>query len=377
MLSINSIQQSIFMLILAGILSSVLTNCAGPSVEDGSSEENIAIMVEDTSDRFPDELISTGPLSSQYSGQRIVSSGMIEIPPSDLLTVHSRIAGQIKQIKFLPGDYVRRGAMIASLYQAQLIEKQRQLLETAARLSGVQKELVRQQTLAEGQATARAELDRAISEERLLRATLAGLKAELQHIGIDLIALEEKGDFQTEIGIYAEVGGYVQAVHVNRGSSVTPEDKIMDIANRDHLHLELSVPGHAQSMIAIGQSVEFTLTSGSGGGTAEITKINPMVDPELGTLGVHCHLEEGNRKILKPGLFVEASIQVEGLMEKGLPRSAVLRESDQYFGFIVEGEKYRKVELVNARVGEDYVFFDGPQSPEWVLDGAYYLNAGE
>ena len=50
-----------------------------------------------------------------------------------------------------------------------------------------------------------------------------------------------QGSIVSQANIYSPIDGYVTQIYINTGSYVSPSDKIMEIINTDHIHLELKV----------------------------------------------------------------------------------------------------------------------------------------
>jgi cobalt-zinc-cadmium efflux system membrane fusion protein len=321
------------------------------------------------------DAVKTGPLQERNISHEIACTGTVEVPPTDLISVHTRIAGQVSGLRYLPGDYVKQGTQLLRITNPELIHKQRILLETKAQLAEAQRTLDRQNTLDAGEATTAAALDAARSQVELLNATYAGLKQELQAYGINLNQLESEGTFQSSVGVYAAGSGYVHAVTTNQGQMVSPTDELLQLAGTEHLHLELSVPSREVATVRKGQQVQFILPFNDTRGVATIEKINPMVDMETATLNVHCHFEGKLPEGLVPGLFLNATILTGERTLTGLPLSGVIKEGEQYFGYRVVGGEMVKTLLREVRVLGDFVAFEAEEAGgEWVTAGAYYLE---
>lgn len=337
-------------------------------------DEPAKAAAETTEAAATNEAITTGPLARRTVSNSIACTGTIEIPPSDRLSVHSRTAGQVSGLRLIPGDYVRKGALLCRISNPELIPLQRQLLETSASLTTARQALERQKILSAGDATTAAALQDSEGRVALLTATYKGLKTELQQYGIGVDALEKEGTFQSTVGVYAQAAGFIHEVTVNEGRMVSPSDQLMEIAGTDHLHLELMVPSQQIGRLQKGQTVNYTLPFEAKAGTARIEKINPMVDDASSSLQVHCHFEGTDREKLLPGLFVNATILTGSQEVYGLPLDAVVKEGQTYFAFQMRNGKYEKTALRDAEVVEDFVTFSNPSDGEWVTGGAYYLG---
>jgi cobalt-zinc-cadmium efflux system membrane fusion protein len=318
--------------------------------------------------------VTTGPVERRAVSKFIPCTGIIEIPPSDRISVHSRTSGQVSDLRFIPGDYVSKGTILCRISNPELIPLQRQLLETRASLATARQTLERQRILSAGEATTAAALQDSEGRVALLTATYNGLKSELQQYGIGVDALEKDGTFQSSVGIYAQAAGYVHEITVNEGRRVSPNDQLMEIAGTEHLHLELKVPSQQIGRLQKGQTVNYTLPFEAKKGSATIEKINPMVDDASATLQVHCHFNDKDREKLLPGLFVNATILTGTQEVYGLPLDAVVKEGQTYFGFQVRDGGHEKIALRDAEVNDNFITFSNSPDGDWVTGGAYYLG---
>jgi cobalt-zinc-cadmium efflux system membrane fusion protein len=345
-----------------------LTSCSAPE-----STEAVALPVANSPDL---SRITTGPVQTKLVSQDIVCTGEIAVPPTDLISVHSRFSGQVSDLKYLPGDYVRKGAQLLRISNPEIIDKQRKLLEYRAQLATAHQALERQQTLAAGEATTAEQLSISEGAVALLSASYAGLKKELEVYGINVTALEEEGNFQSSVGVYAAGSGFVHAVTTNRGQMISPTDELLQLASTDHLHLELSVPSRSVAGLREGQTVTFTTPFNGMTGTAKVEKINPMVDANTATLNVHCHFETKLTEGLVPGLFLNAIIHAGEQELRGLPLSGTTREGEQYYGYRQVAGEWQKTLLPKAVLLDDFVTFDpgNDAKVQWVTGGAYYLE---
>ena len=360
-----------FLSLLLG-LSSCVTSVEHVDEQPPLEERDFTFNVETIVRENP--AVKVGPIQSIVVEQKIKCTGRIEIPPSDMVSVHSKNKGTVEQINFLPGDYVKKGALLLTIQDPGLVVKQRVLLETKAELELAEKVLERQKILKNEDATSQKAFDEKLAAKALLDARYHGLKSELDLLGIDVPSLENEKKFQSKLFLYAPTSGNVHEVLVNRGQMIEPHDKLMDIANNNHVHLELQVLAKDVPSLEKGQKVEFTLPNNLRNYNAEIIKINPMIDDATGTLKVHCHLEKGLEKQMKAGMFVNAAIAVEAQNLEGLPLEAVVKEGENYFAYVVEQGELIKTGLERVKPHGDFITFSPLENKEMVIAGAYYLE---
>lgn len=372
-INITMKQLYIYMIFIFGMLS---CNSNNNLSQPDKSQEVIDLSKEPTVEEIlaGNPAIKMGELLTKEVKQSIRCTGIIDIPPGEHISIHSRTEGFVEQIRYIPGDYVNKGALLFTISNPSLIEKQRRLLETKVELDMAEKDLNRKKALMEQNATSQKNFDLALGERDLFRATYLGLKSELQMLGINITSLEEEQRFQSTIQIYAPQSGHIHDVPINKGQRIGPEDKLMSLANDDHMHLELGVLPKDVSLLAINQKVTFTLPDGQKTYTAEITKINPMIDEVNGTLNVHCHIDREPNDMIKAGLFANAEIEVGSRIVTGLPMEAIVKEGEDYFIYVREGDLLHKHLLEHPVVVMNDFVQIAPLGQEVVVAGAYYVQ---
>jgi len=299
---------------------------------------------------------------------------MLEIPPTDLVSIHSQMEGTISYLTYLPGDFVSKGSLLFRISEPGLISKQRIFLETWEKFKLAEKEYARKELLSRSGAIHEKEFQEAESRKNEWNASYSGYEKELQMLGIDTKKLKADLEFQPSIPIFSPISGYVREVKVNRGQLISPKDKLMEIVNDDHIHLELQVLSRDIPLIRKGQQVKFMLPNNDKTLKAEIIKLNPTLDDDSGTLRIHCHIEEEDCRSILPGMFVNAIILVDDREVTGLPAEAVIKEGNELFAYKKSGDQLLKQLLINPERTDDFVIFEGNPQDSFVVKGAYYLE---
>lgn len=359
------------------LLIAILLITACQNTEEGSTTEAESEMVSSLNVQdllASNSKVNIGPLEKRTIQSPVNCSGRIEIPPNEFISVHAKTDGFIEAIDYLPGDFVKKGSRLFSVSNPELIEKQRLFSETKAELDQVDREYERQRTLNEAQASSLKQFEEVGSRRQLLHARYEGLKSELQLIGVNVNSLIDSQNYQSRIGIYARESGYVHEVMVNKGQMVHPEDVLMEMADDDHIHLELQVLSKDASMIAIDQKVNFRIPQDPMVYHAKVVKVNHMLDARTGSLKVHCHISEEHSTHIKVGMNVQAQIETAPTELVGLPLYAVVKEGENYYGYVVQNGMLEKRALENVRVQGDFISFDTDPNAEWVIKGAYYIK---
>lgn len=157
--------------------------------------------------------------------------------PSRLVSVRSRISGQIKERLFEDGASVSRGDVLFRLddvtQQANIHVAKSTLAESQASLRHASRELKRLHSLRNKQAASQQDLDAAKSESDLARAAIAVDQARVRRAELDLEFTEIK----------ASINGVIQPTQTEVGDQVSPDgDTLVQLRQINPLHLYFSIP---------------------------------------------------------------------------------------------------------------------------------------
>ena len=368
----NIILSSIFPVLLAGILS-----CGkGASTEEtvgGAAEAGTEIRL--SAEQMELAGIEVGRASRRMMHQYLECTGQIEVPPQNRASVHSPIQGVVRDVRYLEGDFVRKGAVLAELSHPDLIRLQRELLESKGRLSWLEQDLARKETLAGDDAIARKEQLKAASDFQIEKAHYEGIKAELSLIGLP-VASVEKGDIQQVLQLVAPVNGYITGIHTHLGELVQPGKSLYEMVDPGHIHLELQVFAKDAIKVRPGQEIECWVPGLEEHYKAEVHLIGREIDEATKTVQIHGHFKKEPAHLL-PGTYVQGKITTSADSVWALPQSAVVLENGKPVLYVQKGDYFEAVEIETGMQDGDFVTVELPddlQNLPLVLKGAYYLK---
>ena len=334
--------------ILYGIfLGSILafTHCAtneeGPEVTAGGDPAALR----------PDQKklagIQTGTIRQRLLSRVIACTGEIEVPPQGMASVTAPMGGYIVETTMVPGTPVKKGQLLARLSNPEYLVLQQSYLEAAGQLKYAGQEFARQKSLQEQNATAVKKLQESESAYAVLTARLAGLKAQLNMIGINMKDLDE-GVIQPVVALRAPMTGFVTAVNHHPGEFVEPREAIFEIVNMDHLHLHLNVFEQDIAQVKKDQEIRFRPTgSDRQRYAAKVLLVSPKRNEEVRAFDVHGHIESGEEQ-LKPGMYVEAEILISSDSVPALPENALVYRDNKAFVVVEENSQYRLEEATTG-----------------------------
>jgi cobalt-zinc-cadmium efflux system membrane fusion protein len=321
--------------------------------------------------------IKTGTVENAIITEFIECSGQIEVPPQNLISVHAPVTAFVRQVRFYPGDKVRKGDLLCVLEHPDFASLQRQFLESKAQLQFLETEYVRKSGLVEKDATSQREFESAQSERNREKATFDGLRTELKLMGFPVDAIESEGIIRTRLEIRSPANAYLTDVGINLGMLVHPEDLLYEMIDKSHLHLELQVYARDLSRVKPKQVITFTIPGNDSVFMAKVHLVNQMLDPESKTARVHGHLEtESDSYKLTAGSYINGKIQVEGRETMSLPVSSIIEKAGTTWVFVRE-EKDFSLKRVSCGISDGKRIEILNADPGWeiVTEGAYYLQS--
>jgi cobalt-zinc-cadmium efflux system membrane fusion protein len=313
--------------------SALLVSCSNnpTTTNETTDPEEQHTLVSLTQEEMTLAGIETGNIEIKVISNTVLASGMLDVPPTNKVSISAPMQGVVKNTSVLQGTHVIKGEVIAELQHADYIQLQQDYLDFAGQLEYLQAEYKRQGDLASEQVNAQKTAQQAKAAYTTVLAKTQGLKAKLQLIGIDPKQLEKDG-IQTAIKIKSPISGYVTKVNVNLGSYVTPAEIMFVIVNTEHLHAELTIFEKDIMQIKEGQKVFFTLGNEATQRTAHVHLIGREIRPDR-SVQIHCHIDKEDKQLI-PGTYLKAQIETTNEQAPALPNEAIVGYEGKDFVFV-------------------------------------------
>ncbi|MGL5704571.1 MAG: efflux RND transporter periplasmic adaptor subunit [Tannerellaceae bacterium] len=321
--------------------------------------------------------IETTTMQKEMISHSIDCNGTIQAPPQQKATITPIVGGVVKSVSILPGQFVNKGATIVTLDNPEFIQLQQEYLENNAAYKYMQKEITRQETLKNEQATSGKKLEQTIAEYETLKSKLQAAEAQLTILGINPQEIQRNG-IMPSLALKAPISGYISNVDVNTGKLVEPGQTICNIIDKQKLYIKLMIFEKDLPEVAIGNPVVFNLTSNMDKRyNAKIISIAEDVNAENRTTEAIAEIED-KASIFRPGMYVNAQVKADSRETSVLPESALIREGSNYFVFTDKNGQYHrhlaergildngKVEILNASIF--------PEGTIFVSKGVFYVN---
>lgn len=318
--------------IFTSVILVIASSCGSETTEVKEDEHHVEpSTVEFTKEQFITSDIEYGNIEMKSLGGTIRSSGILDVPPQNLVSISSIFGGTIKSTELLEGMKIRKGQVVAMIQNPDFINMQQDYLDFKSQMDYLKLEYERQKELTD--VNAKRAVQKAKSEYESMKARVNGIHSRLELMNISISKLEN-GTIQNAAPLYSPINGYVTKVNTNIGANVTPTDVLFEIADTEHLHAELTVYERDLPSIKIGQKVRFTLSNETTDRWATVYLIGREISKDR-TVKIHCHLEKEDKELL-PGMYLKA------LIERGQTNVTAVRDES-----IVEFE------------GDHYIFIEG------------------
>ena len=335
--------------------------------------------------------IELGTFTRRDLGTEVQATGQIDVPPSHRVSVTAIMGGYVQRLPVLPGQFVKRGSVLATLRNPDYLKLQQDYLQSKARIVFLQQETARQQILNDEDVGARRKLQQAASELRTEQAAAGSLAAQLRLIGLKPESVSA-ANIQPSVPLVAPIGGYVKAVLVNPGQFVNPQDVLIELVDRSDLHLELKVFERDIAKVKVGQDILFTVPAQGAGARplpATVFLVGKAFDDDGRTVSVHAHLPDTGpaaaaTAALLPGQYVSARVITGRSPQRTLPEDALVPGGEVSYAYYQvktddKGSTFRRYSLRPGPTDQGQVavrLLDKlSDTTHLVIKGAYFLDA--
>lgn len=326
-----------------------------------------------------------GDLATIKINDFVQATGSLGLPPNALSSVSTKANGIIKSTKkYVEGNYIKRGDIIAYLENTEFIITQQDYLEAKAQLNLKQLEVERQKTLVESNAGVIKNLQNAQAEVAVLEAKTQGLSKQLSFLGISTANLSPN-TIKQQIAITAPMGGYISKINFHNGMYAQSSVSLMEIISSEHLHLELDVFEKDIANIKKGQKISYTVPAlGQIIYYGSVDVIGKEFNSNSKTIRVHGHLDGPKPQFLKD-LFINAKIFLTNVETTAVPEKAIIKEGESSYIYVAHNQKdateieFKKLNVRPGSTDNGYTAVQLlnpiPEGMKIVTKGAYYVNA--
>lgn len=306
--------------------------------------------------------------------------------PVNRVEVVSRLAGKVIAVRFKVGDFVRAGAVVATIRAGDLDQRIAGLeagvasakhdlgtgedaLAEAERRLAKDREFLRRDLIARRDvAQSETVVETARAYSALIRAQLAQQEAMLAQVRA----------LQSLTRLPAPVSGEVGAVLIAPGAAVSEGSAVVSLVNLDTLKLVAKISDSALSGLRPG--MKFQVSSPALPGiiaVGEVIRLGPWKNGMEKTREVEMHVNNRQKKF-RLGMYVEGAIDLDAEEDALLiPRSAVLSENESHHIYKVsDGHAVRQQIVLGAPRGEEITVAQGVEAGDAIIADLKMVSPG-
>lgn len=235
-------------------------------------------------------------------------NGVLALPPQNRATVTLTLGGSIRSTTLLPGAYVRRGEVLATLENPEFITLQQTYLDSHAQNEYLHTEYVRQLTLSREEASSQKRFEQSKAEYLSMRSRMDAAAAQLALLGIDTAQLL-RGGIVPYLEVKAPISGYVADVKMNVGRHFGVGEPLCEIVDKSRMMLRLTAYEKDLAHLKVGDGVEFRV-NGFDNKTfrGTVTMIGQQVNSENRSIEVYVRIAAPDPQF-RPGMYATARIR--------------------------------------------------------------------
>jgi cobalt-zinc-cadmium efflux system membrane fusion protein len=360
------------------------------------TEKETEVIPEDIVEMRDDQIklanIQTGKIEMRSLSATLKVNGIVSVAPKSLATVCMPMGGFVKSTLLTPGSLVRKGQVLAVLENQEFIDVQQNYLEAKNKVVYAEAEYKRHSELYKDDVYSQKNLQQVTMEYKNQKGLLKALEQKLSLIGINPVRLTEE-NISRSVPLVAPISGYVKAVNVSIGKSVTASEVLFEIVNSDKLFLELTLFEKDADKVINGEKIRFYINNEAEQHEAVIYQTGKSINNDK-TYKVYANVT-GHCKNMLPGMYVNAVIETKNNQVAALPAESIVSFEDKDYIYVLNRHKnengksmteYRMVEVRKGVTENGFIEINLPEgfdiNAKVVVKGAYNLlsakkNAGE
>ncbi|NNM79990.1 MAG: efflux RND transporter periplasmic adaptor subunit [Gallionella sp.] len=299
-------------------------------------------------------------------GQEISTYGNVDVAENKTYAVHPKYEGWIKKLHVHAiGERVKAGQVLYEIYSPELvtrertylssIERRKQLLQTLQTSPDTENDYVMELTMDAAKDRARLHQEEGVSVDNITR-------------------IEETKQASDVVQIVAERSGVVSQINAKEGSFVAQANPILVLSDIASVWVDVTLYPDQVAQVRNGD----TLTVKDAAGheiRSRLSLINPIASNNKVTARAEI---DNSQHDLRPGTYVDVSIQIHPHRALVLPRTAVMYTGQGNTVMLSRGEGHFLPVHVETGVesGDEIEILDGLQEgAEVAVNGQFLLDS--
>ena len=243
--------------------------------------------------------------------------GTIKSPNQAMIS--TKVMSKINRIHVEVGDYVRKGAKLVTIDNADLLAQKKQveanLVEANSNLKNVQTNFDRFTTLYEQGSATKKELDDITMQQEVVNARITALNAKLS----------ELDEILSYTNITAPFNGFVTAKNASEGDLSAPGQPILTFEQTGAKEISVNIPESKLNLFTVDDTTEVYIPVLDETVQAVITNISAGGNRASRQFAAVLSLINADDRVdIKSGMFVEVAIAAETTPSIIVPNSALI-----------------------------------------------------
>ncbi len=310
---------------------------------------------------------------------------MVDIPLAHRDMLSAPVTGRISEVLVVHGE-VSKSQPILSMQSAELVQRQKDYLDTLVRLNEARAAFQRAQRLRTAGSASEKQYLAAKTRFDTLKHQKAAQRQELAYIGLgpeQVTALETTGALVSTLVLRAPKDGLLFELQVERNQRVSAQQPLAHIGEISEVVVDVDMPLDALDGIQTGTVAQIDGTPWQG----RVAFIGQQADPATQRVTVHVRFDNPERQLL-PGRFVRVRFIRDDLPSQRVyripTRALVSGENGETIAFVKTGAQFlpQPIEVIERDDKNAIVMFapEVPPTAQVVAFGAIFLKgmlAGE
>ena len=289
--------------------------------------------------------VQTAEVGPQKVSQSLLAYGTLVSPWNRHALVSSPLSGRIVELLVTPGEFVKAGQVLAELDSPELESLQLEIRSAQTALNLSLKLQASAEAAVKSGSIPEIRMIEAKNQVQKDRAALGIARAKWLSLQLPLEAVEAMQETPNEplrqlLALKSPIDGTVTHTDLSVGKVINSKEHLFEVLDLSSVWLKIGVLEKDLSRVAIGQSLELTLTAWPDVKiAAQVDVLGQFLDPQthLGTVWASLANSGSEDMLLLPGMSGQVQLKIGDAGEKVVvPMSAVIRDGAERFVLVEE-----------------------------------------
>jgi cobalt-zinc-cadmium efflux system membrane fusion protein len=362
------------------MIIAIASGCSNASKTPEEATNENGSLIQITKEQFESDRMKIGEATMHQFEDVVRCNGYVMAPANGLAQISTPISGIVQSIKCVTGDFVKKGKTTCTISSIELIEIQRDFIETASALSRLKSDYERSKALYAEKIGAEKDFLAIESEYKAMTAKYSALQMQLKLLNLNTAEIEA-GKLYADFPVISPINGYITKQNLQLGQNIDKQISLFEVVDVDQLQLQLSVFEKDVYKLIPGQPVSF----GSAGQSsmvnhATLTTIGKAIDPETMTIPCIASINQEQKSVFINRTFIEAAIVVNQINSIALPADAILKSGKDNVVLVLvktdDHSYYVRKEIVTfGRISNGFAeITSGDLKEKILIEGVYNIQ---